>query len=359
MTRARVAQSIVWSVLCLAGLGVGCSAFDASLLEGLPDGGVGCVPRRPPEAPAVAPPGDVGDIYFALRDVSLEQSEAWRDLAYDLDGLCTAAPDLDHECIPPSLDEGIALDGPGGVDNVIGREVIPSIVVLGGSFEGDFRAHEELGLGTVLLRVRGWNGGDDDDQVDVTIAGGAFGTPPLSDGTAPPLPMDGTLPPPPLWNGEDFFWADSGAFVGGDEESPRNRDDRAYVARRTLVVHPPDRTPFLLTTETTSIEILLSDVTLAGTLSADHSRLSNVILAGRWVGTDLLAEVPMLGFCSGSTVFNRVLLLLSLHADLLSTPGSAPPTSQCNTLSAGIGLTGYQVQWAGTTTPPPRPVPCP
>jgi hypothetical protein len=329
-----------------------CKAFDESLLDAAFDARPICSPRVPPPAPA--PSGVDGEpVVFALRDVTFEQSAPF-DIAYDLDGFCSAEPDRMAECTAPSGAD-FETDGPDGTDNVVGRVVIPSIVVFHGPVDEPLRANQRLGLGTVLLRVEGWNGEDDDDRVSVTFAGGAFGTPPLADGSMPPTPMPGEIPPPPAWDGRDFFWARSSDFAG-DASSPLHRDDAAYVADRVLVAHPPDETPFAFTAADASLEVVLSGATLTAAIAGDSSGLSNVILAGRWRGTDLVRTMEPYGICMATPEHDRVLLLLEQNADLLVEPGTG---GECVALSTGIGFTGHRVAWAGLAKEPTPPAGCP
>lgn len=330
----------------------GCEAFDASLLDASIDAAAVCNPKRPPAAPA--PSGTDGpEIVFALRDVTLEQASPF-DLAYDLDGLCSAEPERAAECTAPSGAD-FETDGPDGTDNVVGRVVIPSIVVFHGPVDMPLRQQQALGLGTILLRVRGWNGEDNDDRVSVAFAGGAFGTPPLMDGSAPPLPAPGTLPPPPAWDGRDFFWARDADFAG-DPEMPRYIDDAAYVVDRLLVARPPDGASFVLESTDASLEIALSGALFTATIDAGATGLSNAILAGRWRGTDLVGTMASYGICDGTMENDRILLLLEMNADLLAAPGMG---GDCTALSTGIGFTGVRVSWAGLATPLTPPVGCP
>jgi hypothetical protein len=329
-----------------------CEAFDASLLDASIDAAGVCNPKRPPPAPG--PSGADGpEIVFALRDVTFEQAAPF-DLAYDLDGLCSAEPDRTSECTAPSGSD-FEPDGPDGTDNVVGRVVIPSIVVFHGPVDVPLREQQALGLGTILLRVRGWNGEDDDDRVSVAFAGGAFGTPPLMDGSAPPLPPPGMLPPPPVWDGRDYFWAKDADF-GGDPETPRYSDDAAYVIDRVLVARPPDGASFVLVSSDASLEVVLSGALFTATIDPGGTGLSSAILAGRWRGTDVVRTMSSYGICDGTMEGDRILALLEMNADLLAAPGMG---GECTSLSAGIGFTGVRVSWAGLASPPAPPIGCP
>ncbi|RLB54414.1 MAG: hypothetical protein DRJ42_09165 [Deltaproteobacteria bacterium] len=333
--------------------GMGCKAFDESLLD---DASAECNPLHPGPRPNAG--GDGAEQLFALRDVTLDQGMAWRTTGWDLDDICTDAPEFETECQPPSAGDEIEVDGVSGTDNVVAHEVIPFAIVLGIEIDPPFRAHMDQSLGVTLLRVRGYDGSGNDDRVEVTFAPAAFGTTPLADGSAPAPPTDGTLPPPPAWDGQDYFWADEAAFVGGDPESPMIRDDNAYVVDGLLVARPTDRASFFLTAEGRTLEVILSGALLTGRFAADGQSLEDVVLAGRWDRNDLVATLGGLDICPGTSPYDRMLRLLELQSDIRVTAGSGGPTVSCDALSVAIGFSGQGARLAGLAPALPRPVNC-
>jgi hypothetical protein len=295
--------------------------------------------------------GDGPERLYVLRDVDIEQGGEWSRIGWDRDGICTEAPDFETECVPPEPEDGIEEDGERGIDNVFGHEVMYLATVFGAQFEEPFRAHQALGLGVTLVRVRGWNGTPNDAQVEVAVAPGAFGTPDTGGGV-PMLPGDGSLPPPPAWDGNDYFWADEAAFLTGDAESPLINDDNAYVNDGLLVVRIPDRSALFLTADDKFMEIVLSDAILTAEIS--DGGLDSVILAGRWRGLDFIDALPSFGFCAGTEEYDRMIRLVEIQADLRAIRGSGGEGTLCDALSTGIGFTGVPAQWAGLATPPPR-----
>ncbi|MBW2460091.1 MAG: hypothetical protein JRH11_00495 [Deltaproteobacteria bacterium] len=331
----------------------GCKAFDESLLD---DASAECVPLHPAPRPGAGADGP--EQVFALRDVNLDQGMAWRTTGWDLDDICTDAPEFVTECQPPSAGDDIEVDGQSGTDNAVAHEVIPFAIISGTVIDPPFRAHMDQGLGVTLVGVRGYDGSGNDDHVEVTFAPAAFGTPPLADGSAPAPPTDGTLPPPPAWDGQDYFWADEAAFVGGDPAFPVIRDDNAYVVDGLLVARPTDRASFFLTAEGRTLEVILSGALLTGRFAADGQSLEGVVLAGRWDRNDLVATLGGLEICPGTPPYDRMLLLLQLQSDIRVTPGSGGATVTCDALSVAIGFAGQGVRLAGVTPAPPRPVNC-
>jgi len=347
------------TALAVLGLACGltaCRAFDESLLDGGgADAGSSCMPRTPPERPMPVPtPGDM-ELLFALRDVRLEQGGDWRAIGYDLDGLCSVDPSPQVECHPPDEMNGLATDGTDGIDNAAGDNVFPFTLVLLGDLEAPVRQDEEMGRGVILLRLRGYNGEPDDDRVNVAIAMAAFGSPALPSGDPPELPPDGSAPPPPAWDGTDYWWGETAAFLGGDIEMPLVDDSSAYVSGSTLVVHPPDRSPLVFTAAGFSFELKLAGAVITAQITDGGTRLSPVTVAGRWRLLDIRETFPSFGLCPSSVNAGRMSRLLDQSADVRA----GAPGATCDAISVGIELTGYGGRMAGVAAGPAPPVACP
>jgi hypothetical protein len=270
--------------------------------------------------------------------------------------LCTEQPDLVAECAPPDGASSIEEDGEDGIDNALGHRFVQAILVLSGDLQASLREQQELGRGVTLVRVRGWNGEDDDPRVDVVLAPSVLGTPSLSDGGQPTLPADGGMPAPPAWDGSDYWWASEGAFVIGERELPRIWDGNAYVRDRTLVVNLPDRELLSYVAADFSLDVRLTGAKLTGRISSDETRLVDATLAGRWTINDILASARNLGFCGED--LDLISTALDQFADIRETPGSGGPSVPCNAISVGVQFTGYHARWAGILPEPESPDPC-
>lgn len=350
----------------------GCQFYDPALLDAAVDaGGIDggpCALRRPPARPTGADAPDQEELVFSLKEVVLDQGgEAWRDIGYDVDGLCSVPPEPVVECVPPSRTADPEVDGNNGIDNVFGHLLFPLVEVTVPDLEVTARAAQEEGIGNPVLRLRGWNGADDDPHVEVVISQAVFGTP--GDGTpAPPavtvgpdgprLP-DGGTPPPPAWMGDDWFWVRDDTFFMGDEAQPLVRDDNAYVAGRVLVITLPDRIDVIFTAETEGLLVRLTDARASGRISADGTMLEDVTVAGRWSVLDLLMTASAIGVCPGSAEHRILVSQLERIADVRSTPGTGGAGVACDAVSLGVEFTGYRAHWAGLAPAPPLPNLCP
>jgi hypothetical protein len=398
---SRVLLAVALSSFFLAASG--CRVFDESFLDppdaGLPDAGpgedggpdagppgdAGCTPRHPPERPAPFDAGvpDDQELAFALRDLVLDQrGAAWLDIGYDLDGKCSyppppatdAGPGVDAgepdagrgagwmiECVPPNVGSAPETDGNEGIDNSYGSNFSLLILAFVSELREQLDAEHAEGRGVVLLRLREWNGQDDDARVEVAIASGVRTEPASSgvDGGMGDGGVDaGTAPP--RWDGTDTFVPSADDFVPGDPpRRPNIVNDNAYVAGRTLVVQLPDRSRFVWAGEGLSLTLALVDPLLTGRISDDGLRLQGVTLAGRWARLDLLDGLEGVGFCAGSENRTALEMLFDTAADLREDPAAAGPGTVCNAVSTAIEMTGYGGQWGPLAAPGPLPSACP
>ena len=333
-----------------------------SAMDGCEDGS-----RRPPPRPSV-PDGDGPEIVFGLKEVRLSQmGEAWRDIGFNLDGLCSVPPAPLVECLPPAHPDAEPLvDGNQGIDNAFGAELTPLVDLVFPDLEDAARESEENGVGVLVFRIRGWNGEANDPRVDVTMAQSVAGTPGTAGDMGPPgaefrdfTAYDPDNPmrplPPPEWDGNDWLWVREGAFFMGNLEQPRIRDDNAYVADNKLVVSLPDRVEIVFADTMNGLLVRLTDAVAVATISEDRTRISPAVFAGRWGILDLLDTARTVNVCDGDPEFNLLRNQLNTIADVRSEPGSGGPGVLCDAISVGVTFEGYRVRLAGVTpgrTPP-------
>jgi hypothetical protein len=319
----------------------------------------------PPSRPDDDDDEDIGDVSFALKEVELLQGAGWRNIGFDLDGICTEAPDLMSECAPPGRTEAPE-DGDQGRDNVFGESLFPLVNVANPGLQDAARAVQEAGQGAVMVRLNGYNGTANDARVVVTVAGAVFGTtaeiaPQVTfagDGT-PMLPPGGEYPPPPSWSdGDDVFWGRTDNFVGGNQANPLIFDDNAYVANGMLVVRLPSRSDFVFHAGEAGMRMRLTEGVLVGHISEDLTQLQDVTVAGRWAIADILETGESLGICLGSENLRLLTTLLEDAADVRSEAGTGGERVPCNAVSVGIRFQGYRASWGGITGGPELPNPC-
>jgi hypothetical protein len=370
-----------------------CQVFDPDLLppsdEVETDSGPGPVPscgRTPPARPDESDPGEtMPPMIFAMRDVVLEQSgpgRSWREIGYDLDcyntRVVTDAVEDGHECVPPTVLAGmpeggftieeppnVPLDGSEGIDNVFGdvffnfvdRTVIQAgLLEEGQTFEGEARAAQLAGKGTLLVGVEGWNGQANDRNMTAWIAQAAGGTPCDYVGSVEfneafelvcteitgECTEVGEAAPPPAWEGNDCWWIREDAFVtNSTPPEMKIQDTTAYMADGVAVVRIPPREELLFFAGTVGARVLLTNAVTTAVvegIGGDPSdlRLVNNIVAGRWATNDLTQSGRHVGVCPGPT--QRVLTdQLDGIADVRSDPNDPHGLDlECNAISMGV-----------------------
>jgi len=343
------------AVVALAiGLGLGaCKAFDESLLEEETE--AACPLNQPPERPD-ADDGDDGEEYFyAIRELIIDQREdRWRTIGYDLDNLCSIDPNPEVECRAPSSAVPPETDGEGGIDNALGKQLVPIIVLALPGLEEELQEIQTLGTGVTLVKITGWNGEADDSRVEAVMSQSIFGTsrePDRVDSwsiSGLQLHINGELWPPPSWDGNDVWWAREDNYLDADPGRPHIRDDNAYIADNTLVMKLPDRFPITYGGDTRAASFFLTDVTATVTLSEDRSSVENAVIAGRFAVLDFLSSLGPAGICPGSDDYLSAERLLELAADIRAIPETGGPGAVCDAISVGLFFeTGTRARFGG------------
>ncbi len=299
-----------------------------------------CPLTHPPERPDIATEGPDGTrMVFALKDPVFDQRGGrWSEMAHDLDDHCTndAAAD-DIPCVPPT-GGSVVLDGPGGVDNAMGERLFSLLVMFNPAFEGNVQANMNSGQ-TIVVRIDGWNGEDDDPRVDAVIAQAVDFERPDS-------------APTPQWDGSDRWTLSTTSFRDGDADVPLIRDDNAYIAGRRLVARIPDRQALTMPwADGAPFELYLTDARVTGTISADGSRLENAWVTGRYAFIDFAPVLDAISICPGS-IRPFVEAELQEDLDVRATPGTGGPGVFCDAISLGIEFTGFRSDWGGLQAPP-------
>ncbi|MCC6873176.1 MAG: hypothetical protein IT378_02615 [Sandaracinaceae bacterium] len=335
------------------------SGCDKAVIE--PAGGI-----EPPGPPSGADNGPSGpELVFALRDIELRQrgGDAWRTIGWDLDGRCTAPPAIDAgpspdggpslaaydiECVPTNAGDLPPPDGDQCRDNTYGQFISLGLETLPIDVQMQARDGMARGQLSVLVRIRDYDGDDDDPQVTVDVAPTVYGE-----------PAGGTRGDPLAWDGTDVMHPAEGALVTPDEAVIR--DPLAHVSGGVLVVHVRDGTDFEFAGNAIVFSARISDGTLTGRLEQGTGRLSDVVLAGRWAVADLLSQLDGLGVCEGTMIRSFVEIGARGAADLLAQPPGTPPAAlvPCDAVSIALRMQGYRAVWGSAAPAEGFPQPCP
>ncbi|MGB5704853.1 MAG: hypothetical protein WBM48_18670 [Polyangiales bacterium] len=336
-----------------------CSVYDPSLM----DEGLAGVPDRPPLDTSKST--DDVEAIFAFRNISLDQSgDRWRRFGLDLDEMHTASVNDASECV--AANGNPTLDGDKGIDNSFGQHVLPTVVGLIACLEDNIALNQGLGFGTVLLRLREWNGTPNDAKVDVSVLSAVDGTSADdvtgfewggSEDATLMLPGKSGDAPPPAWDGDDVFYVDPGSLVAGDIRYPLVWKTDAYISNGRVVLPVDTATTFVFLTGPGSFWLSLNGYLIAD-ISEDGQSLQKGLLAGRFSAGDLVATLEPLGICDDA-FRGTVTSLLTNNLDLRIDPTLGNPDEQCTASSIAFSFQGIRARIAETIAPVELPIPDP
>ena len=149
----------------------GCNVYDASLLSpGLASDG------RPPRPDVEEMQDETMEMVFRINEVLLNSEVDWTSVGRNMDGYNTTLETTDlRQCDPPS---GAAppIDGPNGIDNAMGEQLLSIIELLIDCLESELNMSHVRGEGTLLLWIQNWNGTNNDAHISVSMLVAADGT---------------------------------------------------------------------------------------------------------------------------------------------------------------------------------------
>jgi hypothetical protein len=254
--------------------------------------------------------------------------DAWKDYGFDLDGLQTGS-DTTCQCKPAEgAAPSVLADGPGGIDNAFGRNLVPIFSAL----------QPELSV-----------------TVTEAIADGAFnlGFDLLGAQESDAMPAPATVVE--LRIGETGAWETSFESLDGDGE-PIVVAEGGWVAGDTWVSGPIDRLVLPLPLDGATLALTIHDAVVVMELDEDRAGATNGTIAGHLVTEELvdaLAEYagsadPSL--CPPSPTFESIAQQMRQASDVVA--GAAQdPDATCNGISIALGFEAEAVVVGGVAEP--------
>ena len=336
-----------------------CSVYDSQLVEK----GLASVPGRPPSE--TSSETDAVEAIFAFRNVSLDQSgDRWRRFGLDLDGFNTTSVIDAAECV--AANGNPPLDGENGIDNAFGQYVLPTVASLVACLEDNIALNQGCGRGTVLLRLRDWNGTPNDARVDVATFSAVDGTS-LDDVSnldwggpnGASLMLSGTEEeaPDPAWDGEDYYFVDPSTLITGDLDRPVIWQTDAYVSNGRVVLPLDAGSTFVFLTGPGSFSIALNGYVIAD-ISEDGQTVERGLIAGRFPAGKLVSTLEPLGVCDESLQAS-ILSLLTDNLDLRADTDVGSPDDDCTATGVAFSFQGIRAQIAEQVAPVRLPIPEP
>jgi hypothetical protein len=336
-----------------------CNVYEPDLM----DKGLASIPDRPPSSTSSS--SDDVEAIFAFRNISLDQSgDRWRRFGLDLDGMNTKSISDTAECV--AANGNPPLDGDKGIDNAFGQYVLPTVVNLISCLEDNIALNQGSGRGTVLLRLRGWNGTPNDSKVDVAVLSAVDGTSlddvsglvwGGADGSTLVLPSSSEAAPEPAWDGEDYFFVDPSSLVAGNLERPEVWKTDAYISEGRVVLPLDTAATFVFLTGPGSFSITLNGFLLAD-ISEDGQILEKGMIAGRFPAGELVATLKPLGICNDA-FRGSVVGLLTDNLDLRVDPDVGSPEDECTATGVAFSFQGIRARIANQVAPVQLPIPDP
>ncbi len=353
---------------------------DDVMEAGAPD--VSCDPLHPFARPNAADT-DASDFQFTLATYSFKaglELTSGDDIYYDLDNACTCSGAPNSEsCQRPDAASPDSCDLSRGRDGTGNLTLKYLHTYVSGVSDKNLIANLDQGIFGMLATIRGYDGAQDDPNVQVDIIQ-SHGTVQES---APGVPMTkldhgvNVLDTPALKRDGTDEWsydpndgtADDAGLISSDAH-----DGNAYVAGGVLVAHFPVlriNVDFKLTNDN-PIVVRITDAIVSATVTRIDDagapyQLDNGKVAGRWRLADMLAAFGGWtdpfgsgneGICPGSPAYAPVQSAACPRRDVRSVSSEDGKNLPCDSLSFGIGFTAGPAKVWGPWQYPYRDTTC-
>jgi len=314
----------------------------------------GCEAILPPAARGGEDPGGDIDFTVALRQVDLDEQDETPRYGYDLDAKCSCTFD-EQSCALPSgfnPDEQIC-DDARGLDNGTGVALSRVSSFAAAAISSPvLNAGATAGAWSLLVRVRGYAGGPDDDKVEVAVY------------ETPGRPLD-----PPLWNGADVWPIANTSVLPGSmsPDAPLLVDANAYVRGGILVARLPSL-HLLFFGADSRLSFNLASVILSARVepSGGGYALVEGTIAGRWSLPEVFATLSDFRFngdeklCRADIAYLQLKDIFCSAVDIALEPEAGVPGEDggvpaCDAISFGIRFDAEPAKLGAITDPAPPP----
>lgn len=299
----------------------------------------------PPEAPAspTAPSGDA--VTFAVSKIYLgdttrdgtPDSKAWQQFGYNLDGIVSTKNGSNH-CTPqmganPSL---VKTDGPGGVDNALGANLLSIILGVAPTAGDDINQSVLDGDFTIMIHNEALGSEPNQGPIKAALYGGA------------------KLEGGPKFDGSDMWPVTPELLNNGDINSPKVTFDTAFVTDGTWVSGSNATVTLNISIQGFSLNLVITNAVITADIS-DQSNITGGVIAGVLDTEGLIEELRKVAgaldssLCSGST-FDSIATQIKAASDLMK-DGTNGPGQTCDGISIGLGFDAKPVQLGPVADP--------
>jgi hypothetical protein len=317
---------------------------------------------KPPARPDGAGPGDGADtttigvsaLFLGDTDRSGTKSpSAWQGFGYDLDGVATVdvdgdgkitGADLEGKNCAPVQSEANAKnleDGPGGIDNSFGRNIVSFIGSVLPDPSNEATAAIEEGSFTIALEMETLGTGANYDPIPTSLYAAV--------------------------GGDDGTWEIVPELLDASGE-PLIKFPNAYVVDNTWVSGEPQTITLNLAIAGVDLSLNINNAVIAVKLNGDRSGGSDGVIAGvletealvREIGevASVLAGDSTEGLCPGDTLFDSVMQTIRNASDIMK-DGTQNAGATCDGISIAIGFDAQTVVLGEVAEPSdPQPSSC-
>jgi hypothetical protein len=333
-------------------------------------------------APSASAPQAAGDgVVVGLKkvlagdtDERLEPDpDAWSRYGLDIDGLISDVGDA-RTCLPVGHPNGFPEfsqpDGPGGVDNSFGRNVISLLEDVAPDASASITSSIERGEVTFMLHLVNYDPDlDDQNGIQARLYAGAPRVPEDYDGgifvdagpedagidAGPPCPAC----QPPRWDGTDEWRAVYETVQNGDIEKPNVSFDQSYVVGGKFVSAPTRDLSLSVPVRGFVLQLLVHQAVIVGDVTGSGADLvvKNGIISGILDREEVIESLRAAAGATDVNLCGPVGLLaqpIRWRADIMLN-GSHDPSQECNAISIGLGFEGRPILLAGLAPPAPPP----
>jgi len=254
----------------------------------------------------------------------------------------------------------LVLDQDNGVDNAYASQIAGTAQtffdMFGGDPQADLWALQNKGIMDLLIRVRGWNGGEDDRAVEVDLMQTVCGHLETEMDCMPGMDRMAGL----TFDGTDTFYVSDASIDTVDPTQARVVQTAAYVSGGLLVVPIPDESALRFPVDAGFVDIGLQDAHLTAPLMGDAGfTIENAMLSGRWSRANFRETIALFAACPNDIIFGAIDSAIAGALDVMDEPTQDNMALDCNAISAAIRMTGYPGLYGGNKTQVRLPEGCP
>ncbi len=327
-------------------------------------------PAKDPTAPAANGPGVViamSRVYAGDSDLEFKKDpDAWPRFGLDIDGFDSKVGDS-NLCAPfeYGIPEDSQPDGPGGVDNSFGRNLISLMESVAPDPSKNITASIDRGEVTFMLSLP--NLGDQKTQngIKARLYAGAPRVPEGFDGSiftdagpedsgidaGPPCPACD----PPKWDGNDEWPVVRETVKDGDIDKPNVTFDDSYMVNGTFVSSPIADLPMSVPVRGFVLDLLVHKAVVVADVTGSGAdlRVTNGKITGVLDREEVIHALNKAAF--GLALCGPVNLLekpVRWRADMMN-DGTQDSTQECNGISFGLGFEARPAKLGNIAPPAP------